>query len=125
MILHRDLQFFKLLSLRLAKEIIKNKQHPVRKATDIFFFASFKDGETDTRRGELTCSRSLNRQRPLAGLLKAEEAAAQRGHQVSSHHRPALFWLLDAASLNNACSPNDNYVLRLQQRSEPLPPVSL
>lgn len=72
MILHRDLQFFKLLSLRLAKEIIKNKQNPVRKATEIFFFASFKDGETDTRRGEVTCSRSLKRQRPLAGLLKAD-----------------------------------------------------
>lgn len=38
MILHRDLQFFKLLSLRLAKEIIKNKQNPVRKATEIFLF---------------------------------------------------------------------------------------
>ena len=41
MILHRDLQFFKLLSLRLAKDIIKNKQNPVRKATEIFFFFFF------------------------------------------------------------------------------------
>ena len=45
---------------------------------------------------------------------------------MRSHHRAALFRLLDAASSNSACSPKDDCVLRLQQRrSEPLPSVSL
>lgn len=63
---------FKLLSIRLAKEMIKNKQaKPSEKGYRNITLPLFKDGETDTRRGEVACSKSLKPAAPLAGLLKA------------------------------------------------------
>lgn len=72
----------------------------------------------------MACSRSLKRQRPLNRPPKGRLTATPE-RAPSALPSPAALLAAGCCVIEQCVFPNDDYGLRLQQRSEPPPPVSL